>query len=194
MNYLNVEFYVLELLRQQLPPSLHYHGYDHTVDVVSAAERIAGEEGITQEDLVILKTAALFHDSGFISSYQDHEEIGCEMAKNSLQRFGYSEGEIAKISALIMATKMPQNPQNLLEKILCDADLDYLGRDDYETISSLLLEEWKGQEKQLTEKEWKNLQVEFLTIHRYWTASSQKQREPKKQQNLETMKKLSKEI
>ena len=142
MNYTKAQSYSLKKLSEELPEYLSYHGKHHTLDVLEAAQKIANFEGITdEEEITLLKTACLFHDIGFTISGQDHEERGCEIAEKVLPDLNYSVDQIKIIKGMIMATKIPQSPNNKLEQIICDADLDYLGRDDFFSIGDTLFQE-----------------------------------------------------
>ncbi|GAB3823973.1 HD domain-containing protein [Hymenobacter jeollabukensis] len=185
MDCLRAETYVLDLLHQ-LPPDLRYHGRHHTLDVVAAAQALAAAEGITDpEQLTLLRTAAHYHDAGFLSTYRGHEAAGCALARTVLPGFGYSAAQIELICRLIMATEMPQAPgPEPLARILCDADLDYLGRPDYWPISQTLRTELASHGQPYDAAAWLRLQQEFLTTHRYWTRTAATQREPQKQARL----------
>ncbi|MGG7665037.1 HD domain-containing protein [Dyadobacter sp. BHUBP1] len=183
------EQYVLERLEKELDPTLFYHGIHHTLDVVQASAEIAALEGITDEEsLTLLRTAAFYHDSGFMDTYQGHEEAGCALAREVLPGFGYTEGQIGAICGMIMATKIPQSPKNMLERIICDADLDYLGRDDFEGIAATLFEELKVRDMVEDIPAWDAVQVRFLEAHCYWTPSEQKRRDATKEQHLQQLK------
>ena len=123
--------FIIDKLDKELPPYLSYHNVSHTRQVLKRSLEIAASENITGDDLDILSTAALFHDAGFIEKYTGHEEVSCQLAKQYLPQFDYSDPQIEIICELIMATKIPQTPKNHLAEILCDADLYYLGTDDY---------------------------------------------------------------
>ena len=167
-----------------LNPQLTYHGVGHTLDVVHESERIAREEGITSErQLFLLKIAALYHDTGFLERYAGHEEKSCELFTRDAPHLGLTNEEEQTITALIMATKVPQKPATLLEKIICDADLDYLGRSDFATIGDRLRREFLHYQIVKDDQEWDNLQRTFLKNHHYHTSSSQRLREPVKQLN-----------
>ena len=115
-----------------LSPDLTYHCIDHTLDILEQSERIANEEGITNErDLFLLKVAALYHDVGFLETYAEHEKKGCDIFLEDAVNLDFTDKEKDIIRGLIMATKIPQQPNTLMEKIICDADLDYLGRNDF---------------------------------------------------------------
>ena len=176
--------FMLESLRTELPASLIYHGYHHTVDVMNAAERIAAEENLTDDEKGLLQTAAAFHDTGFIYTYKNHEERGCDLAEELLPGFNFNPQHIAAVCSMIRATKTPQRPKNKLEKIICDADLDYLGRDDVYEIAGTLYEEIKLYSKKIDKKAWDEIQINFLKEHHYHTAFSLQYRNEKKLQYL----------
>ncbi|HTE29069.1 MAG TPA: tetratricopeptide repeat protein [Chryseolinea sp.] len=176
---------ILNRLTTGLPQDLQYHNLEHIQDVLQAAVTIALEEGIGQEEVRSLRIAALFHDAGFITSPTEHEATGCQMARDLLSSFGFDDQHLQIICGMIMATKIPQSPLTHLEKILCDADLDYLGRDDFGSIGARLFEELKGQGIIESEREWNLIQKTFLETHRYHTANSRRLREGKKQENLQ---------
>src|SRR5688572_26750494 len=126
---------ILSRLENELDPRLGYHNITHTLDVLEQAEILAKQEKVTDKhDLLLLKTAAIFHDSGFLSVYKNHEEKSCEIACEALRNI-FNEEDIKKVCGMIMATNIPQSPKTLLEQIICDADLDYLVRNDFELIS-----------------------------------------------------------
>ena len=130
LKFEDLQEMMFERFEKELPKNLYYHNLKHTIDVVVQTEIIGLEEKVTDEEMLLLKTAALFHDAGFLLAYVDHEEMGAQLVKSILPRFNFSEEQIQQIADLISATKLPHQPKNLLEQIMCDADLDYLGRDD----------------------------------------------------------------
>jgi len=184
-NYKKAEQYILEQLESGLKGSYTYHGLHHTIDVRDAAERIAIAEKVTDEELFILKTAALFHDSGFLFQYDKNEPLGAEKAKQLLPDFGYNEAQVKLICTLILATSIPQKATTHLEKILCDADLDYLGRDDFNEISNNLMNELISEGKIKNRKEWDAIQVKFLSNHKFFTNYSIEHREIEKNKRLQ---------
>lgn len=177
---------IVHHLEQNLPSDLFYHGIHHTFDVFDAALVIAENEKIdSADDLTLLKTAALFHDSGFTIDASKHEECGCDLAREILPACDYTNSQIDQICGMIMATKIPQQPLNLLERIICDADLDYLGRDDFFKIGDTLYQELKAFDKIKDATQWNQLQISFLSNHQYHTEFSRGNREIKKQENLQ---------
>ncbi len=175
-------------MEKEVPLDFRYHNLRHSLDVLQAAERLASTENVSGKDLDLLRTAALFHDSGFIFQYICNEPVGCEIARQSLPEFGYDKSDIEKICCLIMATAIPQSPGNKLEQILCDADLDYLGRDDFEIIAETLREELKHRGREFTAKEWIAFQLDFMEKHKYFTEAARNLRDAKKQENIDKLK------
>ncbi|HUS01477.1 MAG TPA: HD domain-containing protein [Chitinophagaceae bacterium] len=168
-----------------LSPFLTYHSVEHTLDLLEQCERIALEEGITNErELLLLKVAALYHDCGFLETYSEHEKKGCEIFLEDAADFDFNDKEKNTICGLIMATRIPQQPRTLMEKVICDADLDYLGRRDFFKIGDSLRREFLHYKIVHNNYEWEKLQLKFLQNHKYHTKASQKQREPGKQRNL----------
>ncbi len=177
--------YILQELQSKLAPALSYHGVHHVNDVVNAAMSLAEGECIRDaESLILLETAALYHDSGFMYTYKDHEDAGCEIVQQVLPRFEYNSSQIDIICGMIMATKIPQSPQTHLERIICDADLDYLGRADFEPIASTLFEELKVLNVINDLDTWNRIQVDFLQKHHFWTETAKRAREEVKQLHL----------
>ena len=182
LAYKKVEQFLLE----NLPKSYTYHTIDHIRDVVKQAERIAKKEKVDKSVIQDIKLAAWLHDVGYIWEPNRHEARGVEYATSILTEMKFPKSKISLIAGMILATKIPQSPKNQFEQILCDADLDYLGRDDYAINSNNLLKEIELSKK-LTTKEWLLLQEKFLKGHTYFTPTSQKLRNPSKQTTLKNI-------
>jgi adenylate cyclase len=190
IQFTDLQEMMLNKLENELPPHLYYHNIKHTIDVVTQAELIGLGEGVNDEQLLILKTAALFHDSGHILGYDDHERFGTLIAREILPDFFYTQSQIDKVCDLIVATEMPPRPKNKLEEIMCDADLDYLGRSDMIPVSNLLYRELKDYKKIGTWNEWNRLQIKFISGHQYFTKTAMSLREVNKQKQIERIRKL----
>jgi adenylate cyclase len=190
IQFTDIQEIILDKLENELPTYLYYHSVKHTVDVVTEVELIGWAEGLDDDGILLLKTAALFHDAGHTISYDEHEYHGCELAKVLLPGFGYSQDEIEKISSIIMATKLPPQPQDIYQKIICDADLDYLGRSDMIPVSNALYKELKEQNKIGSFNDWNRLQVKFISGHTYFTKTARSLREVNKQKQIERIKRL----
>src|SRR4051812_29482608 len=141
MQFAAAKKFILSKQKKELPKHLSYHSVAHVKDVYESAKRLAKAEGVNGEDLTLLLTAVLYHDCGFTVQSKEHEKIGCDIASTTLPDFDYTSGEIERICGMIMATRIPQTPHNILEQIIADADLDYLGRDDFWTIGNKLFSE-----------------------------------------------------
>jgi HD superfamily phosphodiesterase len=183
--------YILSKLIDELPMRLTYHNADHTMDVYFAAGFIGQLENIDGEEMKLLLTAALYHDSGFLIKNIGHEEESCRIAMEVLPSYHYSEKGIELICGMIIATKLPQAPKSLLEKILADADLDYLGRDDFFKVGQQLFIENSNSGVICNEDEWNRSQLSFIKNHHYFTETAINLRETKKQVNMNKIKALN---
>lgn len=179
--------HVIEELSTELSASLHYHSLEHTKEVMRSAEEIGLSEHIDEREMNLLLTAAAYHDSGFMFTYSEHEERGCQYAREILPDFNYTNEDIDIICELIMCTKVPQRAETLLGQILCDADLDYLGEDDYETISNSLRKEMWENGIALDDHRWLDVQIDFLKAHNYFTEFSLTKRKAGKDKVLQQL-------
>ncbi len=185
MDYKKAKEYILTRLKNELGPDYRYHNLEHTLDVLQSVEVLGKMEKINGDDMLLIKTAALFHDAGMLRCYNGHEEASVVLAREVLPQFGYSNEEIAAIDDMILSTRLPQHAHTHLEQILCDADLDYLGRDDFFMIAHRLKYEWNRLNIQkISLKKWYELQLAFLQQHHYFTQSAIRLRQEKKKQNL----------
>jgi ligand-binding sensor domain-containing protein/class 3 adenylate cyclase/predicted metal-dependent HD superfamily phosphohydrolase len=187
IQYTKAEMHIMRVLEDELAPELHYHSIGHTKDVTRSAERIALLEGVNDEELFLLKSAATYHDAGFVKQYDHNEPIGAAMAEEILPKYGYSDENIERIKELIYVTQIPHQPKNKLEEIICDADLDYLGRDDFFDIADKLRRELREHGKINSDRLWDQIQIKFLNQHQFFTETSIKTRQPKKLKNIEAI-------
>lgn len=188
INYRKAERHIMRILKEKLSPNLHYHGIHHTLDVVEAAERIAIMEGVLDDGIFVLKSAATYHDAGFVDQYDANEPVGAKMAADILPKYGYTQEQVNEVEKMIYATIIPHNPTTQLEEIICDADLDYLGRDDFHEIADNLRRELRDHGKIKSDRMWDEIQVKFLTQHKYFTKSAIKLRRAKKLIHIEEIK------
>lgn len=177
----------------QLPTNLHYHGPHHTLtDVIPAIRRLAQGEGVVPSDLELLLVAALYHDMGFIETYNGNEQIGARLAAEAMPEFGYGPSEISRVINLILSTELKeidgvwrQDPgSDLLKQILCDADLDNLGREDFFDVSDTLRQELLEQGKQFEELEWLTRQILFISQQDWFTRTQRHDRQGEKSRNV----------
>jgi len=190
IQFTDIQEIILDKLEMDLPGYLFYHNVKHTVDVVTEVELIGWAEGCSDEEILLLKTAALFHDAGHIVAYDNHEFYGTQIAKEMLPGFNYTPDQIERICSIILSTKLPPKPTNLLENIICDSDLDYLGRSDFIPVSNTLYEELKAQNKMGSLNDWNKIQVKFISGHQYFTKTARSLREVNKKLQIERIQSL----
>lgn len=190
ITYNKVRKFIIAKLKSELPKNLYYHGVHHTLDIIKSAERIGKAEGLDAEEIMLIKLAALYHDAGFLLKYRDNEEEGAKLAKEYLPKYGFTDQQIEIVVGMIMATRVPQCPTNHLEEIICDADLDYLGRskEEFEKISGALQKELLEYGFLKTEEEWDPIQIKFLGMHKYFTKTAIEERREAKLERLEEIK------
>lgn len=190
LRYADLYEWTIQKLEKELPSNLYYHNVLHTVDVVASARRLCREEQLDAESDLMVRTAALLHDIGFLVDYDNHEVHSVKIAKEILPSYHYSVAQIEKVCKLIMATHYPPNPEDHLEEIICDADLDYLGRRDFVNGSKNLYMELYTRKKIKSSDEWIKTQIAFIESHTYFTKSAIRAREVNKIQQLDNLRKM----
>lgn len=190
-NYAGAVAYALNRLHTELPAELIYHNSMHTEgDVLPAAVRLAQLSNLAEPDLHLLEVAAAFHDLGQIRTVLWHELVGAEIMSNVLPRYGFSPEEIERVTGMILATELPQTPHNEEQALLCDADLDSLGRDDFFASSKALWKERAACGLVIPWQTWLENQLRFLTDHRYFTPAARALRDEGKRRNIELLERL----
>jgi len=164
---------------------LAYHNLKHTKSVVEAATRIAENYMLNEDDLFVITSAAWFHDTGYLTVQDNHESRSAELAEEFLTGLEMDEALIQNVSECIMATRMPQKPKNLLQEILCDADLFHLGSYDFSDKSKRLRKELEavGHIK-IDKRQWRQMNIELLENQRYFTDYAQLLLNDRKETNL----------
>ena len=186
MNFEGAKKFILNKLEKELDPRLTYHSLAHTLDVLDSAIRLADHEKLPDDETLLLKTACLFHDSGMLVTYKGHEEASIDICRQILPAFNYDETDTAAICRMIRTTKLPQCADEISDKILCDADLDYLGRPDFFMIAHKLKYEWDILKiNPTTLMQWYQIQRNFLSSHQYFTDSAIRLRQSIKMENLQ---------
>ena len=189
-GYNKIRKEALRILNTRLPKELHYHGAAHTLNVLKVCNQYIRREKIPPHSAKLLRIAALLHDIGFTEVSKDHESKSAEMAEEMMTRLEFSNKDIWIVKRLILSTKVPQSPNNYLEKVICDADLDYLGRDDFKEISDKLYKELRATSPDFTKEEWNRKQIAFLKSHTYHTEFARKYRQPKKEARILELQRL----
>ncbi len=191
IDFTGARDYIIEKLSESLPSDLYYHGIHHTVmDVISAVRKHATSANINGDELLLLETAAYYHDCGYLKQYYFNEPIAVDIAAEVLPGFGYSANQIDVIGQIIMATQLPQKPTSFLDEIMCDADLDSLGRDDFFITSHCLRLELAAYGQPTNIHEWYEKQLVFLESHTYFTDVARGARDAGKKRNIEEIRKL----
>ena len=176
---------------QGLSSSLCYHDLHHTVQVVAAANILGEKCGLSPHGKEIVCIAAWFHDTGFSIKYSDHEGASRTILREFLTTVKYEREKIREIEDCIAATQMPQHPDNLLQAVLCDADMSHISMDDFLKRLELLKHEWGQMLDQVyDDQRWFHLNFEFLQNHEFLTPCGKKQFMDGKCQNLVKLEKL----
>ncbi|WP_291862496.1 adenylate/guanylate cyclase domain-containing protein [Marinilabilia sp.] len=193
IRFADMEEAVLNRLENELPGELTYHNMKHTVDVVTQAEIIGRGEEIGEEEMLLLKTAALFHDTGFLVELENHEDYSIEMAREVMQLYGFLDEQVEEVCQLINVTRKEAEPRNHLEAILKDADLDYLGRSDFLPVSNSLYHEFQHLNGDMSPGVWNKKQIGFIAEHKYYTKTAKKLRQVKKEKQLKGLREIDNE-
>ncbi|GGZ61788.1 HD domain-containing protein [Mesonia mobilis] len=184
-----------QLLSQSRCSELAFHNGEHTKEVFASAKKIGTYVNLSQEELEIVLLAALFHDTGNSDCFKGHEDISARKASDYLTQLNFDKEKIEQVVKCILATKMPQSPSNLLEQVICDADLAHLGKENFISKNRLLREEWSEHLKMcFSNREWVKLNIEFLECHRYFTSYGKKVLQPQKEINLKELKQQFSEL
>jgi len=186
-SYPDICFQILDELKRKLAPHLTYHCYNHIIDVANVCDMYINLYNIDDDMAKLIRIAAIGHDFGYTESPVEHEERSTILIEPFLKPILTKE-EIALVNGMIRATKIPQQPNTFYEKILADADLDYLGRSDYNELSENLHQEFLHFGVVKTQKEWLDLQIKFLENHQYHTLYAKWNRKKLKLSKLRELK------
>lgn len=162
--------YVELLFSTRKPAWVTYHTLEHAKAVAEAAREIGFACGLGKRDLEVVILAAWFHDTGYLDRIGGHEERSVKLAESFLEGKGYPQDRIAQVAGCIRATRMPQNPRNLMEQVLCDADIAHLAGEDFlESTERIRYEIEHQMGRKLAEIEWLTMNTDFVAGHRYHT-------------------------
>ena len=181
---------IFDDLSNILDENYSYHNLDHTERVISAAVDIGRNYDLSEKDWRCLLTACLLHDYGFIESHVEHEKISAKLSSQILPKYGFSETDIQIINSLIIVTKLEEKPKNLLESIIRDSDLEYLGSEDFIKISPLLKREWINCNVIKSDSEFYKIQYEFISNHSFYTDFMMKNSLNQKRENIDYAKSM----
>ncbi|MVM31485.1 HD domain-containing protein [Spirosoma sp. HMF4905] len=170
-----IEAHVIHYFEKHVRPELTFHNLTHTQEVVQATDQIARHYQLSEADYLAVMAAAWFHDTGYLDgSPEGHEERSADIAAKFLQHQDQPAALIKSVKHCIRATKVPQAPQNLLEEIICDADLFHLGSDDYNSRQKQLRKELeKVSGTDISGSDWRQQNIDLLSTHKYFTVYAQ---------------------
>ena len=189
-DFQGLRTFILTKLKAELSENLLYHSHIHTLNVEEAVIKYGELEKLSDHELFLVRTAALFHDTGFLFRYDHNEELGVELFEHYAPQFGYQADDITAIKSIIMATTHEATPTNLMEAVMCDADLDYLGRLDYHVTAAKLFDEMEIYGTPLSPLERIKMQIDYLeNQHIYYTTSANNLRNPGKLRRIDELKK-----
>jgi len=184
-----VEGFVAEIFKSQLPEGMYFHNFEHTQLVVKGVEVISRKNGLSEDEQFVLIIAAFLHDIGYSKIYTGHEQVSAEMAAGFLAAHGAPPEMITRVGACIMATRYPQQPKTAMEMTICDADFYHFALNDYLDFADRLKHEWEEKlGMTFSDQEWNYLNIKFLTEHRYFTDYGKNKLQPKKEENIQKLK------
>ncbi|MET3501289.1 putative metal-dependent HD superfamily phosphohydrolase [Mucilaginibacter rubeus] len=180
-----IQRHVLDLLKKAEHPGRRYYNADHTRQVCTYTESIAGYYRLNESDYTAVMAASSFHDLGFVNDAKDPELSSALQAERFLTGLDADISLIESVKACILATKQPQSPVDLVQQIACDAQLYYLGTDHFFRDIKALRKEWiLVNERPITKAQWRNDTLRFMERHQYHTTYGQSKLDLIKVQNL----------
>lgn len=180
--------HVANLFQSHQDDRFTYHNLDHTEQVVENAVRIANHYQLSDQDFFIVVGASWFHDLGYLFDCTQHEAKGTGMASDFFKEKNVDQVVIDQISGCIMATKMPQSPEGLLQQIVCDADLFHLGSEKFKERNKLMRKEAEACVGHKIDKtDWRRKTIALFKMHHYHTDYCQQLLNAKKAENLAEM-------
>lgn len=184
------EKFATQILTSDEYPGYAYHTFEHTCQVVQAAEEIGRKTGLAEPELRLVKMAAWMHDLGYLNTYIGHEEESLELAKDFMQQHNVSESDQKRVLGMIDATRLTQEPRNLLEEVIKDADLFNLSLPEALENSQLIREEWRVFcDRDFTDEEWDEFNYRFFKDYEYYTPYAREMLGPRKKANTKALKK-----
>jgi len=180
--------YVTNLINTRLNTGCKFHTIKHTLRVLSNAELIASETDLTEDQINTVRISALFHDAGYVDDYVGHEAKSAEYAAAFLRSKSVDEENINLVVGAILATKIPQQPKNIIDKIVCDADLMHLASDDYFEQAELIRQEWTNMGRgKLDKYQFELNSLTFFREHRFKTEYGRTVLQAKKEENAKQL-------
>ncbi len=186
--FAQIQAYITRLFETRFETALPYHSLQHTLQVTAVLKQLCEMEKGSTADAQLAAIACLFHDTGFYIDHKAHEAAGARLAAEYLGGHGLAPHDIGTICRLINATTRHAPPADVLEAIVHDADLHYLGTEDYTRQADLLRKEWEmTQSRYYTDREWLEINLAFMENHRFYSASAQRLFQAVKDRNLQSV-------
>jgi predicted metal-dependent HD superfamily phosphohydrolase len=188
--YKKVESFVTELFEKNQTEALLFHNLEHTENVVEHCKEIAMQYQLSEKDQFILYTAAWFHDTGhlFVDPIK-HELKSVELMRDFLSKYVEDEQMLTEIGTCILATKMPRNPEGILQQLICDADTYHLGTKEFKITNKHLRKEYEARDIPEPPGGWRKASLEFMEAHQYYTDYCKNLLNEGKRENIEKLKK-----
>lgn len=184
-----VEHFVEDCLKNRLSDKMYFHNLEHTLMVVEGVQLIGRGVGLHDNERFLLILAAFLHDVGYTDKYVGHEELSAEIAAEFLTGHGLEPENVEIVRGCILATKFPQQPQNKLQMVICDADFYHFALRDYQDYADRLKAEWEvNLHLFYNDLEWDILNFKMLSAHEYFTTYGKDVLQEKKKSNLERLK------
>ncbi len=190
----DLEDFVIGKLERELSPKLCFHNHTHVVHVYTMVELLGRAEGISNEEMLLVRTAALMHDMGYLMSYFEHEKASCDLALEILPKYKYSEEQIKKVCSLVMATTDPFSPRDKLEMILIDANYNYLSRVDFKDVALRIWKETKEYRDDITFEEWKKEMITLLERFEFHTSTARRLVDVPKEEQIRILEQLEEPV
>lgn len=183
---------VLQVMREELDVHLFFHDIRHTLDVLEQTVAIGAREEVAPEELCLLKVAALYHDYGYIRGRKKHIDRSVCLFMRDASDYNLTPDQIQRIVSCIRATNFFKKPEGQLEKIIADANLDYLGREDFILNEQTIYLEYLSDNEVANRLEWYEGLLKFMQSHQFYNASSIIKRSDKKTENMTYVKSMIK--
>ena len=193
--YKKIEEYVTGLFEQMHAPALVFHNLEHTQNVVKHTQEIAGHYKVTEDEMLILFSAAWFHDTGHLfTEPATHESMSCEIMRKFMKDHIDDEKIIEQIQECIMATKLPRNPKNLLQQIICDADTYHLGTKEFKDTNKRAFEECSMRRGENDVEKFNEETIAMLKTHHFYTNYAKELLNERKEKNMKKLQKKTEKI
>jgi len=178
--------FILNLFKEKLSNTFVYHNYTHSKRVYKSINEIIEGTDVTKQEKVVLRLAALLHDTGYTVKRDGHEEESVKIATQFLEENGVDQNTIDDVNKCIIATKFKDKPNSRLEEMIRDADASHFGKDYFTEASEFLRQEYKSQGlKNYSPREWRDENIKVLIEkHQFYSDYALRNWQKVKEDNL----------